>query len=56
MKDFNIKLVNAYNKYVLIHKYKPKKPGIPPVKFLSLTKRGKIRKEVCLSLLYPQNR
>jgi len=37
--DFNARLVNACNKYVVIHKYRPKKPKMPAVKFLSLTKR-----------------
>lgn len=40
MKDFNIKLVNAYNNYVVIYKYKPKKTKTPTLRFLSLTGRG----------------
>lgn len=44
MKDFNVKLVNAYNKYVLIHKFRVKhllqESKSLGVKFLTLTAKG----------------
>ena len=42
--DFNVKLVNAYKKYIAIHRYKGKTQDkiakAPLVKFLGLTTKG----------------